>query len=189
MADTRHGHHIFGTTLAKPRPSTRARCGGPGLCGPCSTEASLAKKPVPLCLSHRPNQHRDAKPPWCNECGLTASYEEPMGRLDTTQEVDVPEEPVLATSGPKEDPIEKGKRFLVAHANKRLDPSDQVTVTVDMVYVVTFAFILGGWKAMMSTTLPDNMYYEVIYNKDTDEIYVNSYKAWEKSTYSAAAEV
>lgn len=92
-------------------------------------------------------------------------------------------EPVVATNGPTEDPISKATRLLVAHANKRLDPSDQVTVTEDMAYVVTFAFILGGWKAMMSTTLPDNMYYEVIYNKDTKETYVNSYKAWEKSTY------
>lgn len=26
---------------------------------------------------HKPVQHRDGKPPWCNECGLTADGEEP----------------------------------------------------------------------------------------------------------------
>jgi hypothetical protein len=27
---------------------------------------------------HRPVQHRDMKPPWCNECGLTSAWQEPM---------------------------------------------------------------------------------------------------------------
>lgn len=31
----------------------------------------------PPCPDHRPIQHRDAKPPWCPECGLTARWENP----------------------------------------------------------------------------------------------------------------
>jgi hypothetical protein len=31
---------------------------------------------------HKPVQHRDGRPPWCNECGLTASFHEPKGRFD-----------------------------------------------------------------------------------------------------------
>lgn len=43
------------------------------------------------------------------------------------------------------------------------------------VYVVWFCFILGGWKALLSTTIPDNKYYEVTYNKDTAEAYIDTY--------------
>jgi hypothetical protein len=30
---------------------------------------------------HQPVQHRDGKPPWCNECGLTAQGEVPVSRI------------------------------------------------------------------------------------------------------------
>lgn len=40
---TRHGHHIEGTTgVAKPEGMEVARCGGPGLCPGCSTDATQA---------------------------------------------------------------------------------------------------------------------------------------------------
>lgn len=34
------------------------------------------------CPDHRPVQHRDARPPWCNSCGLTEGGEVPTGPLD-----------------------------------------------------------------------------------------------------------
>lgn len=37
-------------------------------------------KPIP-CDNHQPVQHRDAKPPWCPHCGLTAEGEEPVSRI------------------------------------------------------------------------------------------------------------
>lgn len=30
---------------------------------------------------HRPVQHRDGKPPWCRECGLTADFKMPVSRI------------------------------------------------------------------------------------------------------------
>lgn len=33
------------------------------------------------CTQHAPVQHRDGKPPWCNECGLTADFTEPVSRF------------------------------------------------------------------------------------------------------------
>lgn len=39
MAYTRHGHHIKGTDTENP-PGTQARCGGPGICGDCSSDAA-----------------------------------------------------------------------------------------------------------------------------------------------------
>lgn len=45
-------------------------------------ERSRRRAPVIDCEDHRPVQHRDARPPWCNKCGLTAGGLKPAGRLD-----------------------------------------------------------------------------------------------------------
>lgn len=37
--------------------------------------------PEQACTDHKPVQHRDGKPPWCKECGLTAAGVEPKSRL------------------------------------------------------------------------------------------------------------
>lgn len=42
-------------------------------------------------------------------------------------------------------------------------------------YVVWFCFILGGWKALVSSTEPDGRYYEVTFNKDTGKAYLDTY--------------
>lgn len=44
------------------------------------------------------------------------------------------------------------------------------------VYVVWFAKVLQNWKALLSSTLPDGMYYEVTYNGDEQETYVDAYR-------------
>lgn len=48
------------------------------------------------------------------------------------------------------------------HIKSRLEKTDtHVTFSKDEVYVVWFAFTLGSWKALISTSLPDGRYYEV----------------------------
>ena len=42
------------------------------------------------------------------------------------------------------------------------------TFSVDEVYVVWFAYILGNWKALCSTSLPDGRYYEVTFKREND---------------------
>jgi hypothetical protein len=42
-------------------------------------------------------------------------------------------------------------------------------------YVVWFSKTLQNWKAMVSTTMPDRMYYEVTYNGDLHEYYLDVY--------------
>ena len=44
------------------------------------------------------------------------------------------------------------------------------------VYVVWLSKTLQNGKAMLSTTRPDGMYYEVTYNGDKKELYVDAYK-------------
>jgi hypothetical protein len=44
--------------------------------------------------------------------------------------------------------------------------------------------ILQNNKALLSTTLPDGMYYEVTYNGDKQEFYVDAYQKVENYTVS-----
>lgn len=44
------------------------------------------------------------------------------------------------------------------------------------VYVVWFSKTLQNWKALISTTLPGQMYYEVTYNGNDKETYLDAYK-------------
>jgi hypothetical protein len=43
------------------------------------------------------------------------------------------------------------------------------------IYVVSFTYILGGWKAMVSTSEANGHYYEVTYNVAKRETYVDRY--------------
>ena len=49
------------------------------------------------------------------------------------------------------------------------------TVTDGEVYVVWFAYVLGAWKAVCSTDLPDGRYYEVTYNPRKGVAYLDIY--------------
>ena len=63
--------------------------------------------------------------------------------------------------------------------NEHIDKTDKMQITVDDVYVVWFCKTLQNWKALASTTVPDGMYYELTYNGDKDEMYLDAYKKFE----------
>lgn len=44
------------------------------------------------------------------------------------------------------------------------------------IYVVWFAKTLQNWKALISTNVKDNQYYEVTYNGDKRETYIDAYQ-------------
>lgn len=50
------------------------------------------------------------------------------------------------------------------------------------VYVVMFSYVLGNWKALVSTTIPDKMYYEVTYDKQNKAAYLDAYAKQENIT-------
>lgn len=75
--------------------------------------------------------------------------------------------------------IEKAKQAVVDYFNSRVDTTNNVTITLDDVYVVWFCKTLQNWKALLSTTVPDGMYYELTYNGDKKELYLDAYKKWE----------
>lgn len=43
------------------------------------------------------------------------------------------------------------------------------------IYIVWFSKTLKNWKALLITTLPDQIYYELTHNGETDETYVDVY--------------
>ena len=49
------------------------------------------------------------------------------------------------------------------------------TFSRDEVYVVWFAYVLGAWKAVCSTSLPDGRYYEVTYHAGRKVAFVDTY--------------
>lgn len=68
---------------------------------------------------------------------------------------------------------------VINYTNSHVDPTDNVSITEDDVFVVWNCKTLQNNKALLSTTLPDGMYYECTYNGDKDEMYLDAYKKFE----------
>ena len=75
--------------------------------------------------------------------------------------------------------IPLAKQTVLDYVRAHLDVTDNVNVSINDIYVVWFCKTLQNWKALISTTLPDGMYYEVTYNGDKKEIYLDAYKKFE----------
>lgn len=74
----------------------------------------------------------------------------------------------------------KARSLVYGYIKNRLEKTDtHVTFLPDQVYVVWFCFTLGNWKCLLSTTLPDGMYYEVTYDKAKECTYIDAYKKFE----------
>ena len=74
--------------------------------------------------------------------------------------------------------MEKAKQLIVDMFNEDVEKTDGFTLTVDDVYIVWWSKTLQNWKALLSTTVSDGMYYEVTYNGDKQETYIDAYKKW-----------
>lgn len=51
-------------------------------------------------------------------------------------------------------------------------------------YIVWKSKILQNWKYLISSSLPDGMYYELTYNGDKHEWYLDAYKKFENRRIS-----
>lgn len=74
---------------------------------------------------------------------------------------------------------EKARQIIVDYFNSHVDKTDGVQISIDNVYVVWFCKTLQNWKALLSTNVPDGVYYEITHNGDKNETYVDVYKKWE----------
>lgn len=72
---------------------------------------------------------------------------------------------------------EKALQIVKEYVKSHLDKTDE---EIDFeVYTVWKAKALQNWKYLISTTLFDGMYYELTYNGDKKEWYLDAYKKFE----------
>ena len=84
--------------------------------------------------------------------------------------------------------IEICKEKVRDYANEHLDKTDNVQITIDNIFVVWQCKILQNNKALLSTTLFDGMYYELTYNGDKKELYLDAYKKFENKCFNLGGE-
>ena len=75
--------------------------------------------------------------------------------------------------------LKKAKQLVVNYYNSRVEITDDFEISEENVFIVWFCKTLQNWKALVSTTVSDGMYYEVTYNGDKQETYLDAYKKWE----------
>lgn len=80
---------------------------------------------------------------------------------------------------PNDDFLKLCKKVVVDYFNRKADKTEGKVLTEDDVFIVWSCKTLQNNKALLSTTVSDGMYYEVTYNGDKNEIYVDAYKKWE----------
>lgn len=68
------------------------------------------------------------------------------------------------------------KEKVVDYFNNRVEKTDDTKITIDDVFVVWYCKTLQNAKALLSTTVSDGMYYELTYNGDKNELYLDAYK-------------
>lgn len=76
-----------------------------------------------------------------------------------------------------EEFIEKCKKIVKQYAIEHLEKSDSTPKFE--VFDVWYCKTLQNHKALLSTTLADGMYYELTYNGDKKELYLDAYKKFE----------
>ena len=78
--------------------------------------------------------------------------------------------------------LERFRHMVADYYNSRVDATDAKKITTDDVYVVWSCKTLQNWKALLSTTVPDLMYYELTYDGDKQRTYLDAYRKWENVT-------
>lgn len=71
------------------------------------------------------------------------------------------------------------KNLVADYTNQHMDKTDMQEIKPEDVYIVWMCKTLQNSKALLSTPLPDGMYYEATYNGDKQELYLDAYKKLE----------
>ena len=75
--------------------------------------------------------------------------------------------------------LELCKKTIVDYFNNKVEITDNMKITEDNVFIVWSCKTLQNNKALVSTNVSDGMYYELTYNGDKKELYLDAYKKWE----------
>lgn len=62
--------------------------------------------------------------------------------------------------------MKRAKQLVVDYFNAHVDVTDGKKLTLEDVFIVWFSKTLQNWKALVSTTVSDGMYYEITHNGD-----------------------
>lgn len=76
--------------------------------------------------------------------------------------------------------IKIAKTKLLEYYNKTLEEKE---ISINDIYVVWICKTLQNNKALLATTNSDNMYFEITYNGDNNEMYLDAYKKYENKKY------
>jgi hypothetical protein len=79
--------------------------------------------------------------------------------------------------------LETIRSYTIEHLDKS-DKDYQKYVSDLYVYIVWKNKTLQNWKYLLSTNLPDSMYYELTYNGDKKEWYLDAYRKVENQCIS-----
>lgn len=72
------------------------------------------------------------------------------------------------------------KEYVTIYTNIQLNnEKDNKTISNDDVYIVWYCKTLQNHEALLTTSLRDGVYYEITYNGDKNELYVDVYKKFE----------
>lgn len=80
------------------------------------------------------------------------------------------------------------KNIVKDYVNEHLDKTDNVQIAEDNIFIVWSCKTLQNNKALVSTTLYDGMYYELTYNGDKKEVYLDAYKKFENKAINVEEE-
>ena len=72
---------------------------------------------------------------------------------------------------------EKALSIVKDYILEHIDKTD--TIPPFEMFTVWKAKVLQNWKYLISSTLPDGMYYEMTFNVDKNEWYLDAYKKFE----------
>lgn len=70
-------------------------------------------------------------------------------------------------------------KTIVDYFNEKVDKTDNFILKEENVFIVWSCKTLQNNKALVSTTVSDGMYYELTYNGDKKELYLDAYKKLE----------
>ena len=77
------------------------------------------------------------------------------------------------------DFISKCKQIVNDYVMSNLDITDKINLQDFEIFVVWQVKVLQNNKALLSTTIPDGMYYEITYNRNKEEFYLDAYKKFQ----------
>jgi hypothetical protein len=71
---------------------------------------------------------------------------------------------------------EFARKVVFDYVSDNLEKTElHIRFRLEDVYVIWFGYILGNWRAVIQTNLPNGQLYEVVMDRARGEIYINTY--------------